>query len=114
MSHPNNDPALVRSTSDVEQVTRAREIEGRQKDREDGWLLAMLGTYAGRAVLKWSLTRCGEDQDCFTPQRSSTDYLVGRQSWAIELKRAIKRVSIDGYLLMEREANERKALMRDP
>ena len=114
MSHPNNEPALVRSTSDPEQVKHAREVELRAKDHEDADLKAVLNTYPGRAVAFRWLLRCGVESDTFAGERNRTDYLVGRQSFGLELQREIKRVSLESYLLMLREAEQRKQRRVDP
>lgn len=108
MSHPNNEPALVRSTSDPEQVKHAREVESRARDHADADLRAVLNTYPGRATLQRFLDRCGDGQPVFAASRQMTDYLVGRRSFADELIEEIRRVSLEAYVLMLREAAQRK------
>lgn len=114
MSHPNNEPALVRSTSDAEQVEHARIVESRARNHEDNDLRAVLATYAGRAVMARCLERCGVDLDPFAVDRTRTDYLVGRMSFGLELQREIKRVTLDNYFQMVKEAAQRAERRVDP
>jgi hypothetical protein len=114
MSHPNNEPALVRSTSDAEQVSRARETEQMRRDRQDADLRAVLMTYAGRAVAWRLLEQCGIYELSFSADSHRTAFREGNRNVGLFLLTEIMRVASDAYGMMQREAEQRKAAQRDP
>lgn len=113
MSHPNNNAALVRSTSDPEQVARGRETEAIRREREDNELRTVLGTYAGRSVAWRLLERCGIYELSFSSDSHNTAFREGNRNVGLFLLSELMRVAPDAYAQMQRESEQRKAAQRD-
>lgn len=113
MSHPNNNAALVRSTSDPEQVARARESEEQRRGREDGELRQVLTTYVGRSVAWRLLERCGIYELSFSSDPHNTAFREGNRNVGLAFLSDIMRVAPDAYAQMQRENQARKAAQRD-
>jgi hypothetical protein len=114
MTHPNNNPALVRSTSDAEQVSRARESESDRRDRQDAELRGVLNSYPGRSVIWRVLEQCGIYELSFSGDSHRTAFREGNRNVGLFLLTEVMRVAPDAYGLMQRESVARTQRMRDP
>ncbi len=103
-----DDRAEVRNAADPEQVRRAGRKMQRREDRVRATVRSVLGSDAGRAFCWELLERAGVFRSVFDPEPTRMSHNAGRQDFGHELIALLTSADEAGYLLMEREARERK------